>query len=358
MADRRTLLKGLAAAAILPVRGWASVGAPDWVAAAKHSDGSYAMHGIDAEGRITFSVSLPDRGHAAAAHPYRAEAVAFARRPGTFGLVLDCRTGEVIRRLTPPAGRQFNGHGAFSGDGSLLYTSEVVAEGSVGRIGVWDVRDRYRRLDEWDSHGIGPHELRLLPDGNLVVANGGIETDPTDRTPLNLDRMRPNLAILDADGGLLLKREFAADLAQNSIRHLALLPAGIAFAMQWQGQKADPVPLLGLAIGDGPLTCHAPAAKDAYAMNFYAGSIAATPEGLIAITSPVGGVVMIHDASGAHLATMKRADICGAAARGRDSFTLTDGAGAVWAADRDGLRLLARHDLSWDNHMVRISPLS
>ena len=347
-------MKGIAAAAILPVRGWAAVGAPEWVAAAKGPDGSYSLHGIGANGDITFTVPLPDRGHAAAAHPYRAEVVAFARRPGTFGLVVDCRDGSVLRRLSPPDGRQFNGHGAFSADGTRLYTSEVVAEGSAGRIGVWDVRNRYNRIDEWDSRGIGPHELRLMGDGNLVVANGGIQTDPDDRTPLNLDRMNPNLTILDDSGALVSSRFFGPELAQNSIRHLALLPSGVAFAMQWQGDPAEPVALLGIAAADRPLTAHSVMKTDAFAMKGYAGSIAATAD-MIAITSPVGGVVMIHDAEGAHLATLWRADICGAATRDGSSFTLTDGGGAIWAADADGLTLLARHPLSWDNHLVRIS---
>lgn len=357
MASRRTLLKGLAAAAILPVRGWAAVGAPDWVAAAKLGDGSHALHGIDAAGAITFAVPPPDRGHAAAAHPYRAEVVAFARRPGTFGLVIDCRNGRVIRQLSPPPGRQFNGHGAFSADGTRLYTSEVVAEGSAGRVGVWHVRDGYQRLGEWDSRGIGPHELRLMADGKLVIANGGIETDPSDRTPLNLDRMQPNLTILDAEGAAISIRSFGPALQQNSIRHLALLADGVAFAMQWQGDQADAVPLLGIAAADAPLAAHAAGPEDAFAMKGYAGSIAATGS-MIAVTSPVGGIAMIHDQLGGHLASLRRADICGVAARDDASFALTDGGGAVWAADPEGLRLLARHPLSWDNHLVRISPLA
>jgi len=81
---------------------------------------------------------LPDRGHAAAANPGRPEAVAFARRPGTFALVIDGVTGAILHRLTPPEGRQFNGHAAFSAGADLLLTSKGVAETSNGRIGVWD----------------------------------------------------------------------------------------------------------------------------------------------------------------------------------------------------------------------------
>ena len=92
-------------------------------------------------------------------------------------------------------------------------------------------------------------------------------------------------------------------------------------------------------------------------MKGYAGSIAATG-GMIAITSPRGGVAIIHDEDGTPLASLRRADICGVAARDLAGFALTDGGGAIWAADPDGLRLLAHHALSWDNHLVRIAPLA
>ena len=352
MTDRRTLIKGLAAAAILPRRGWAAAGSPDWVAAAKAPDGSHALYGLDAAGGLVFTVPLPSRGHAATAHPTRAEAVAFARRPGIFALILDCRTGAVSGRLSPPEGMQFNGHGAFSPDGARLYTSEVVAQGSAGRIGIWDATRGYARLGEMDSHGIGPHELRTRPDGAIIVANGGIETDPQDRTPLNIDRMQPNLAVIAPEGSLLSRTELAPDLHQNSIRHLALLPQGVAFAMQWQGDPAEPVPLLGIMGQE--LRLAGPPESEALAMQGYAGSIAASG-GLIAITSPRGGVVMIHGDDGTHRATLRRADICGVAAAKDAPFMLTDGGGAVWAGDETGLRLRARHELSWDNHLVKIA---
>lgn len=353
MTTRRTLLKGLAAATVLPVRGWAAAGSPEWVAAAKSPDGGHALHGIATSGEITFSVPLPGRGHAAAAHPDRAEVVAFARRPGTFGIVLDCRTGATIRRIAPPEGRQFNGHGAFSQDGSWLYTSEVVAKGSAGRIGLWDVGAGYVRTGEWDSRGIGPHELRLLANGNIVIANGGIETDSLDRTPLNIDIMRPNLTVLDDGGGLISCRELPAALHQNSIRHLALLPEVVAFAMQWQGDLAESAPLLGLAREGAALTCHPVTKGEAFRMKGYAGSIAANGE-LIAMTFPRGGMAMLFSAEGQHCATLDRADICGVAAATDGAFAMTDGAGAIWAADPQGLRLRRRHELSWDNHLVRI----
>jgi hypothetical protein len=110
---------------------------------------------------------------------------------------------------------QFNGHGTYSTDGTRLMTSEVIAETSEGRIGLWDTRS-YTRLTDWPSHGIGPHEVKRLPDGTLAVANGGIQIDSVDRAKLNVATMRPNLTRLAQDRALLDQIDLP-DLPQNPI---------------------------------------------------------------------------------------------------------------------------------------------
>lgn len=351
MATRRGFLAGLAALA-LPCPSWADVGAPAFLAAAKAGEG-YFLHGLSATGDSLFSLPLPARGHAAAAHPSRPLAVAFARRPGAFAVVIDCRTGEVTARLTPPEGRQFNGHGVFSADGALLYTSEVVAEGSEGRIGLWDAAS-FRRIGEWASNGIGPHDMKRLGD-RLVVANGGIQTDPKDRTKLNIDTMRPNLSLIGADGTLVEQVALTPELHQNSIRHLALGPMGeVAFAMQWEGDPATAVPQLGLWLpGGAPVLCPPPEGE-ALRMQGYAGSIAWSGDE-IAMTSPKGGVAMIFADSGVHLATVERPDICGVAALPTGGFLASDGAGGLSGLTTKGLARLSHEALSWDNHLVALT---
>jgi uncharacterized protein len=267
--------------------------------------------------------------------------------------VLDCALGLVRHRLSPPAGRQFNGHGAFSADGGLLMTSEVVAEGSAGRIGLWETQS-YTRIGEWVSGGIGPHDLRLMADGRIVVANGGIETDPSDRTKLNLPTMRPNLTLLSQTGVILDQLELP-DLRQNSMRHLALAGDRVAFAMQWEGDLAEAVPLLGLWTPGKPPTLADLPLEAADAMQGYAGSIAISHNGgVIVLTSSEGGAVVVYDGEGAHLATHHRADLSGAAPRQTD-IMLSDGQGALWACDATGLTSLAHADVAWDNHLVALT---
>jgi len=303
MTTRRTFLASLLAAGAAPGLGWAAVGSPSYLAAAKEPGGGFALYGLDDAGGTAFRVPLPARGHAGAGHPSRAEAVAFARRPGAFALVIDCMSGEVRQRLTPPEGRQFNGHGVFVREGAALLTCEQLSATSEGVIGIWDAEGAYARIGEVPTGGIGPHDLRLMPDGRtLVVANGGIATDPSDRTKLNIPTMRPNLAYLDLDGAVLDRVELRRELWKNSIRHLAIRADGlVGFAMQWEGEEGAAPPLLGLhRMGAEPVLAEAPLA-DELAMKGYAGSIAFSGDGAeIAITSPRGGRLHRFSADGAY----------------------------------------------------------
>ena len=352
MATRRGFLASFAAALTVPRLSWADAGNPAFLAAAKHGDG-FILCGLAPDGQIVFRIPLPARGHAAAAHPIRPEAVGFARRPGTFALVIDCARGQIAHRLTPPEGRQFNGHGAFSADGAWLFTSEVIAETSQGRIGVWHAARGYARIDEWPSHGIGPHELRRMGDGTLVIANGGIQTDPTDRRKLNLDTMRPNLTYLSPEGALLDQVTLHPDLHQASIRHLALGADGtVACALQWEGDPAEPVPLLALHRRDHPVVMCPTPENEAWAMKGYAGSIALGGD-RIALTSPPGGVVQVFDTAGNFIKTIRRMDASGVAPLA-DGLMVTDGTGAISRLGPDGLVPLQRHDLAWDNHLVAL----
>ena len=350
MATRRAFLAGLAAAT-LPRPGWADVGSPAYLAAAKLAGGSFVLHGLSAAGDSLFAIPLPARGHAGCAHPTLATCVAFARRPGTYALVLDAFSGDILHQLTPPENRHFNGHGTYSADGRLLYTVEQDATDSTGYLGLWDT-SQYTRLTEVPTHGIGPHDMKRLKDGTLLIANGGIATDPTDRSKLNLPSMRANLAQLDAQGQLISLAELPPGLHQNSIRHLAITPTGAACALQWEGDPADPVPLLGLWQA-GQITLHASPEADTYRMQAYAGSIAAT-SAHIAITSSHGGVVQLFGHDGSFIATLPRTDASGIAAMG-DAFLVTDGTGALTRMTGAGFTPLNLLPLAWDNHLVALT---
>ncbi|MEM9138504.1 MAG: DUF1513 domain-containing protein, partial [Pseudomonadota bacterium] len=300
MVSRRAFL-GSAMAALAPGMSWADAGNPAFLAAARHGEERFLLHGLHEDGAIAFSLPLPGRGHAAAAHPERPEAVAFARRPGTYALVIDCAAGTVLAELSAPPGHHFYGHGAFTADGAVLVTTESHIASGDGRLGFWDTAAGYRRIGAVPSGGIGPHEVIRLPGDRFAIANGGIRTHPaTEREKLNLDTMRPSLAIVDADGGALDQMRLDADLHQNSIRHIAADAQGtVAFAMQWQGDPFEAPPLLGLyRPGEAPVLLKG-AETALMRSQGYAGSVAFSGDGArVGFTAPRGNLAVVYDAAG------------------------------------------------------------
>ncbi|PWE28797.1 DUF1513 domain-containing protein [Maritimibacter sp. 55A14] len=354
MTTRRAFLASLAASAVWPSASWAEAGSPAFLAAAREADGGYALFGLSERGADIFRIPLPDRGHAAAAHPSHPEAVAFARRPGNFALVIDCLRGRVAHRLTAPRGRHFYGHGVFIEGGALLVTTENEIETGRGLIGLWSRAEGYARVGEIASGGIGPHDLLALPGDLLAVANGGIRTHPdSGREKLNIDTMRPNLSYLTVSGGIAERVELAPDMRHASIRHLAAQDDLVAFAMQLQEPLAGvAVPLLGLhRRGAAPVLCQAGLA-DQLAMEGYAGSVA-IEGGRVGITSPRGGRLQLFDLDGAHRQSFRRMDICGLAT-GPRGLVATDGLGGVLEVGERTLHPVTTAPRAWDNHLVRV----
>lgn len=359
MTDRRSFIAGMLAAGVCPRPTWAEVGSPAFLSAGMTPNGIYALCGLTARGQIAFGLPLPARGHAAAAHPMLAEAVAFARRPGTFAVVIDCVSGREKARLHAPAGRHFYGHGTFSADGDLLFTTENDFGAARGVIGVWDPRHGYARLGELSSGGTGPHDIKLMPDGQtLVVANGGIETHPeTGRIKLNLPTMRPNLSYLSFDGRVEETIELDRSLRRNSIRHLATTGDGtVAFAMQWQGDQARHPPLIGMHRTGSPAMLLEATGRHAEKMKGYVGSVAVSQAlGRIAATSPRGNAVQVFDVrTQAIVAQSEIEDVCGVAALDA-GFFLTSGHGEVAMQLDASHEILRNTALRWDNHLVAVS---
>ncbi|MBT8154339.1 DUF1513 domain-containing protein [Epibacterium ulvae] len=356
MATRRGFLTGLLAASVAPQASWADVGYPDFVTAGLEPNGQYILAGMTAAGGVLFRHPLPGRGHAASAHPHRPEVIAFARRPGRFADVLDCRTGAQIIRLTPPQGHHFYGHGCFSPDGQQLFTTENDYENARGVIGVWDSQT-YRRIGSFSSGGIGPHDILRHPDGYLVVANGGVETHPdSGRAKLNLPTMEPRLTYLSFNGDVLEQMVLSRDQHLNSIRHLSLAPDGtVGFAMQWQGDLGELAPIVGLHRHGAVPVLLADGDPRLRNLNGYGGSIAFAPDGLtVAVSSPRGGRVQIMETkTGDMVREYAIADVCGLSTTPK-GWVATTGKGRVLSLTLEHKRQSASDATAWDNHLIPV----
>ncbi|GGB39810.1 hypothetical protein GCM10011502_11410 [Oceanisphaera marina] len=312
----------------------------------------YVVQSLNLDGSLRYELPLPARGHGMAVHPGLPLAVCHARRPGQFLCLFNHHSGETLQVRQADTGRHYYGHGVFSADGQTLYTTEGVSDSSQGIIGVYTLDNhRLEKVGEYSNFGIGPHEIRLMPNGNLVVGVGGVHT--YGREPLNLDTMAPSLSYLDAKDGRLLAQATLAD-KHLSIRHLAVTADGEVFSgQQYRGEPDDYPPLIvrhkpGQALqplGGTPL--------DWARFNHYIASIAVT-DTLIAATSPPGNCYGLwHRHSGELIRIAPLPDASGASAK-NGQIWLGSGQGGISQLDNRGREQRFYSAYQWDNHWALI----
>lgn len=337
-----------------------------YLAARKRGTGFEAAV-LDAAGHDLHTIALPDRGHSFALDPASRRVVAFGRQPGFFATAFHLDgTGEPMSLEVAPD-RHFFGHGAFVDAGRLLMATENDYEAGRGVLGVYDASNggRYRRLSEFSTGGVGPHEVVALPGTGLVaVANGGILTHPEyGKMSLNLATMQPSLSYLDVAAGDVVETvSLPPELHQLSIRHMVVDADGrVWFGCQYMGPADDMPPLVGCHERGRPIRMFEGSADVLRSFRNYIGSVAVdTAGGVIATSSPVGGLVAYWDAgNGRLLGTTPLPDGCGVAAGDAGQFLITSGTGEMVAAGltSPATRLLpASHELAWDNHLRRVMP--
>ncbi len=182
---------------------------------------------------IRHAIPLPSRPHGLLPEAGGGMLVT-AARPGTWLLRCDA-DGKVVQQVAQDDGSllRFCGHAVVARNEVLLTTETDHATGR-GRVGIRDLRT-LKKLDEWDSHGIDPHQLLLDAAGNVIVANGGVPRTLADRK-VDLPRMDASLVRLDGRSGRL-QRQWRLDDPRLSLRHLA-----------WSHPSADDGAYLGVAI--------------------------------------------------------------------------------------------------------------
>lgn len=360
--QRRTFL-GLSAVALAAggVGGWTLFGPdgqPLLLSARDDADGRHYAVGYRLDGARAFATQVSERCHDVVPHPSLPLALFVGRRPSTESYLLDTRDGHLLQTLVAPPGRHFNGHAVFHADGEWLYSSENdTTDPGRGVLGVHRlVGERLQRDGEHPTHGIGPHQLLWMPDGEtLVVANGGIRTEAESRVEMNLDAMDSSLVLMGRDGRLLSRERLAE--RQNSVRHLAVAGDGtVVSGQQYMGELHDKAPLLaikrpGQAFEPFPL-----GEAQRQAMNQYTASLAIHDElRLLALTAPRGNRFFIWDLDSAELRLdVPLADCAGVGAL-RDGFAVTSGQGRCRLYHCRGERIAAEAlNLPaglWDNHL-------
>jgi hypothetical protein len=359
--DRRTFLALLGASVFQPAL---ALGAGEAVfLGARMKGGGYEVAVIDAAGRDRLVLPVEARGHSFAIDAPRRQAVAFARSPGRYAVAFDVDGKTKPQPIAALPDRHFFGHGIFTPDGRLMLASESDYEAARGVTGIYDATDGFRRIGEFPSGGIGPHEIVLMPDGRTVcVANGGILTHPDyDRLKLNVETMKPSLAYVDIESREIVEQvTLAPELHQLSIRHLTIDAAGaVWFGCQYEGDPLDRPPLVGRhRRGKEPELFPGPT-ETLRSLDNYIGSMAIDLSGeILATSSPRGGLIAFWDtATGRCIGQQKLADGCGVAPFEPGKVLATSGRGSIdvlGPSTPDGSPLAADGSIGWDNHLRRL----
>ena len=325
-------------------------------------EGGYGVVGVDSERQIVWQTPMSERVHdivvqpaaddsnvitdanigATTAATKAREVVVMGRRPSERFWVLDTTNGDLRHAITAQSDRHFYGHACFSLDGDYLYVTENDTVSLAGKIGVYDARQGYQKVKEFDSHGIGPHELVMHPDGEtLVIANGGIKTEKASRDELNLDSMRPSLAYLNRHDGTLLE-QVVPQHPQMSVRHLDIHRDGtVMIGIQFQGPKHINVPLvLTHQRGDTDFTPLQMPQDQWQCFHQYIASVAVDAEhNLLCVTTPIGGCAAVYDLATRQLIDVVTLPDCAgasvikaAAADAKQAgFIVSDGQGSITA---------------------------
>lgn len=364
--DRRLFLSGAGAALLAGAVPARAAAMPRYLSAAATLTGRYALIALSDTGEALYDFDLAHRGHGVAARPGTGEGVCFGRRPGIYATVFDLATGDEIANIVPQMpDRHFSGHGIYSPDGRYLLLTENDMAARHGIIGIHDAAAGYVRVGEFPTGGIGPHDLRLLPDGaTLAVANGGLDHRHDHMTAADSADIRSDLAYLDWRTGRLLERvRLDPALSRMSIRHLSVTSGGwVVAAMQDSAEEPDPEAPLGFLHRPGASRVWLEAPPGGWGpFRGYCGSAAVDRAGtLVAMSSPRGNCIGLWGAvDGAFAGIAAVHDGCGlSAADEAGTLLASSGAGDLVTVSRGGTAPFGPRgpgEVRFDNHLLRVA---
>ncbi|WP_095145193.1 MULTISPECIES: DUF1513 domain-containing protein [unclassified Pseudomonas] len=331
---------------------------PLLLSARDDSDGKHYAVGYRLDGTRVFATEVGQRCHDIINHPELPIALFVARRPGTESYLLDLRDGTLLQTLASQANRHFYGHAVIHKGGEWLYATENdTTDPGRGLLGVYRFEnERLVHHGEISTHGIGPHQVSWMPDGEtLVVANGGIRTEAESRVEMNLDAMEPSLVLMQRDGSLLSKETLAQQM--NSVRHMGIASDGtIVTGQQFMGAAHESSELLAIKRPGQPFVPFPVDEQQLQAMGHYTASVAVHSDlRLVALTAPRGNRFFIWDLDSGEVKLDAPLPDCAGVGAVADGFVVTSGQGRCRYYDCRQATLVAKPlELPaglWDNHL-------
>ncbi|MEQ9724061.1 DUF1513 domain-containing protein [Pseudomonas sp. WHRI 8822A] len=331
---------------------------PLLLSARNDESGKHYAVGYRLDGERAFATQVSERCHDVVPHPSLPMALFVGRRPSTESYLVDTRDGRLLHTLHSEKDRHFYGHAVFHKDGEWLYATENdTRDPGRGVIGAYRLEgERLVHRDELSSHGLGPHQLLWMPDGEtLVVANGGIRTEAESRVEMNLDAMEASLVLMARDGTLHSKEQLPEPM--NSVRHLAVASDGtVVSGQQYMGDAMDAVPLVAIKRPGQPFQHFPMADAQRQMMSQYTASVAVHSDlRLLAMTAPRGNRLFIWDLDSGAVRLDAALPDCAGVGAVEHGFVVSAGIGRCRLYDcrseRIAMQPLELPAGFWDNHL-------
>lgn len=362
MLRRQALALGSLLLSAVTLGGWTLFKQKDkqplLLSARDDGDGKHYAVGYQLDGKQVFATQVGQRCHDIINHPQLPIALFVARRPGTESYLIDLRDGSLLQTLSSQPDRHFYGHAVIHKDGQWLYATENdTRDPGRGLLGVYRFEgERLVHSGELYTHGIGPHQVSWMPDGEtLVVANGGIRTEAESRVEMNLDAMEPSLVLMQRDGTLLSKETLAQQM--NSVRHMGIASDGtIVTGQQFMGAAHESSELLAIKRPGQPFAPFPVPEQQLQAMGHYTASVAVHSDlRLVALTAPRGNRFFIWDLDTGAVRVDAPLPDCAGVGAVADGFVVTSGQGRCRFYDCRQQQIVAKPlELPaglWDNHL-------
>ncbi|SEB56336.1 hypothetical protein SAMN05216178_1230 [Pseudomonas saponiphila] len=362
MLRRQALALGSLLLSAVTLGGWTLFKQKDkqplLLSARDDGDGKHYAVGYQLDGKQVFATQVGQRCHDIINHPQLPIALFVARRPGTESYLIDLRDGTLLQTLSSQPDRHFYGHAVIHKDGQWLYATENdTRDPGRGLLGVYRFEgERLVHSGELSTHGIGPHQVSWMPDGEtLVVANGGIRTEAESRVEMNLDAMEPSLVLMQRDGTLLSKETLAQQM--NSVRHMGIASDGtIVTGQQFMGAAHESSELLAIKRPGQPFAPFPVPEQQLQAMGHYTASVAVHSDlRLVALTAPRGNRFFIWDLDTGAVRVDAPLPDCAGVGAVADGFVVTSGQGRCRFYDCRQQQIVAKPlELPaglWDNHL-------
>jgi len=362
MLRRQALKLGSVLLSALTLGGWTLLRQkeqpPLLLSARDDADGQHYAVGYRLDGTQVFATRVAQRCHDIINHPEQPIALFVARRPGTESYLIDLRDGRLLQTIASQPNRHFYGHAVIHKDGEWLYATENdTTDPGRGMLGVYRFDGgQLVHSGEISTHGVGPHQVSWMPDGEtLVVANGGIRTEAESRVEMNLDAMEPSLVLMKRDGSLISKETLGQQM--NSVRHLAIAADGTVVAcQQFMGDSHETAELLAIKRPGQPFEAFPVPEHQLQSMAQYTASVAVHSElRLVAMTAPRANRLFIWNLDDATVRLDAPMPDCAGVGAVADGFVVTSGQGRCRLYDCRKEELAGQPmnlpSGLWDNHL-------